>query len=60
VVLGVLEALSGEDGREAMKSEVARVAILMGGGPAVVYGCEALEALDHFDASGVTGGAGKT
>jgi len=56
----VLESLSGEDGREAMKSEVARVAILMGGGPAVVYGCEALEALDQFDASGVTGGAGKT
>jgi len=26
----------------------------------VVYGCEALEALDQFDASGVTGGAGKT
>jgi len=32
VALGVLESLSGEDGREAMKSEVARVAILMVGG----------------------------
>ena len=44
MALGVLESLSGEDGREAMKSEVARVAILMGGRAAVVYGCEALEA----------------
>ncbi|AKA34234.1 carboxymuconolactone decarboxylase family protein [Flagellimonas lutaonensis] len=28
--------------------ETIGVAILMGGGPSVVYGCEALEALDQF------------
>lgn len=28
--------------------ETIGVAILMGGGPAVVYGCEAVEALDQF------------
>jgi AhpD family alkylhydroperoxidase len=28
------------------------VAILMGGGPAMVYGCDALEALDQFAAAG--------
>lgn len=42
---------------DALKSGVSReeileaigVAILMGGGPAVVYGCEALEALEQFE-----------
>ncbi len=29
--------------------ETIGVAILMGGGPSMVYGCEALEALDQFD-----------
>ncbi len=29
------------------------VAIYMGGGPAMVYGCEALDALEQFQASGV-------
>lgn len=29
------------------------VAIYMGGGPAMVYGCEAFEALEQFEASGV-------
>lgn len=28
--------------------ETIAVAVLMGGGPAVVYGCEAMEALDEF------------
>lgn len=28
--------------------ETIEVAILMGGGPALVYGCEAIEALDQF------------
>ena len=28
------------------------VAIMMGGGPSVVYGCEALEALEQFQAAG--------
>lgn len=30
--------------------ETIGVAILMGGGPAVMYGCEALEALEQFEA----------
>lgn len=29
------------------------VAVMMGGGPSVVYGCEALEALTQFEALGV-------
>jgi AhpD family alkylhydroperoxidase len=33
--------------------ETIGVAILMGGGPAMVYGCETLEALDQFTATGV-------
>ncbi len=41
-----LEAGATED--EIM--ETIGVAILMGGGPAMVYGCEALEALDQFRA----------
>jgi AhpD family alkylhydroperoxidase len=32
--------------------ETLGVSIMMGGGPAVVYACEAMEALDQFDASG--------
>jgi AhpD family alkylhydroperoxidase len=32
-------------------AEVIGVAILMGGGPAVMYGCEALEALEQFEAA---------
>jgi AhpD family alkylhydroperoxidase len=34
--------------------ETVGIAILMGGGPAMVYGCEALEALDQFEAAGLT------
>ncbi len=33
--------------------ETIGVAVLMGGGPAVVYGCEALEALKQFLAKGI-------
>lgn len=33
--------------------EAVGVAVLMGGGPAVVYGCEALEALDQFEKAGL-------
>ncbi len=32
--------------------EAIGVAIYMGGGPAMVYGCEAFEALGQFEASG--------
>lgn len=31
-------------------TETIGVAVLMGGGPAVMYGCEALEAIDQFEA----------
>lgn len=31
-------------------SEAIGVALLMGGGPAMIYGCEALEALEQFEA----------
>lgn len=37
---------SGASSEEIM--ETIGVAILMGGGPAVVYGCEAMEALNQF------------
>jgi len=33
--------------------EAIAVAVMMGGGPAMVYGCEALEALEQFEAGGV-------
>ena len=33
--------------------EAIGVAIFMGGGPAMVYGCEALEALEQFEAAGL-------
>ena len=32
--------------------EALGVSIMMGGGPAVVYACEALDAMNQFDASG--------
>jgi len=41
----------------ATRQEIAEaigVAIYMGGGPAVVFGCMALEALDQFEAAGVS------
>lgn len=34
--------------------ETIGVSIMMGGGPAVVFGCQALEALDQFTSSGLT------
>lgn len=33
--------------------ETIGVAVMMGGGPSVVYGCEALEALEQFEATSV-------
>jgi AhpD family alkylhydroperoxidase len=33
--------------------ETIGVAILMGGGPATIYGCQALEALEQFEALGL-------
>ena len=32
-------------------AETVGVAVMMGGGPSVVYGCQALEALDEFEAA---------
>ncbi|MFK7804884.1 MAG: carboxymuconolactone decarboxylase family protein [Anaerolineae bacterium] len=40
--------LAGATRAEMM--ETIGVAVLMGGGPAVMYGCEALEALEQFEA----------
>lgn len=37
---------SGASAEEIM--ETISVAVMMGGGPSVVYGCEAMEALDQF------------
>ncbi len=34
--------------------ETIGVAILMGGGPALIYGCEALAALEQFEGKGTT------
>jgi hypothetical protein len=34
--------------------ETIGVAIMMGGGPALMYGCDALEALEQFEAKGKT------
>jgi AhpD family alkylhydroperoxidase len=54
----VHDAIRAGATREEIMETVA-IAILMGGGPAMVYGCEALEALDQFEASGLTSaGAG--
>jgi AhpD family alkylhydroperoxidase len=33
--------------------ETIGVAVFMGGGPSMVYGCEAMEAFDQFEASGL-------
>lgn len=50
IAFHVKDALgSGASSEEIM--ETIGVAIMMGGGPAVVYGCEAMEALKQFEAS---------
>lgn len=40
--------------------ETLGVSIMMGGGPAVVYACEALEALEQFASSGLAATASST
>jgi len=47
IVCHVQDSLSMGATREEIQ-EVLGVAVLMGGGPSVVYACEALEALDEF------------
>lgn len=44
-------ALNAGASREQVIESIG-VAILMGGGPAMIYGCEALEALEQFEANG--------
>ncbi|MGA7396844.1 MAG: carboxymuconolactone decarboxylase family protein [Solirubrobacterales bacterium] len=48
----VHDALAAGASREEIV-EVIGVAVTMGGGPSVVYGCEALEAVDQFESAGV-------
>lgn len=43
----VHDALEAGASREEI-AEVIGVAVMMGGGPSVVYGCQALEAVDQF------------
>ena len=53
VAFHVNDALkAGASRREIL--ETIGVAIMMGGGPSVVYGTEALQALDQFEAVGTT------
>lgn len=51
VAYHVKQALESGASREEILEAVG-VAVMMGGGPAVVYGCEALTALDQFQAEG--------
>jgi AhpD family alkylhydroperoxidase len=44
----VHDALKAGGSREEVLETIA-VAVMMAGGPGLVYGCEALEALDQFD-----------
>jgi len=48
----VHDALGAGATREEIMEAIS-VAVLMGGGPAMVYGCEALEALEQFSAESV-------
>lgn len=51
IAFHVHDALGAGATREEVVETIG-VAILMGGGPAVMYGCEAYEALDEFEAAG--------
>ena len=48
IAFHVHDALKAGATREAI-IEAIGVAVLMGGGPSVMYGCEALEALEQFE-----------
>lgn len=54
VVYHVKQALESGASREEILEAVG-VAVMMGGGPAVVYGCEALAALDQFQEETIHG-----
>ncbi|PHK97762.1 alkylhydroperoxidase [Neolewinella marina] len=47
IAFHVHDALPAGAGQEEI-AEAIGVAVLMGGGPAVMYGCEALQALEQF------------
>lgn len=49
IAFHVHDALKAGASREEI-AEAIGVAILMGGGPSVMYGCEALEAMEQFEA----------
>jgi AhpD family alkylhydroperoxidase len=49
IAFHVHDAIKSGASREEI-TEAIGVAILMGGGPSVMYGCEALEALEQFEA----------
>ncbi len=49
IAFHVHDALKAGASREEI-TEAIGIAVLMGGGPAVMYGCEALEALEQFEA----------
>lgn len=49
----VHDALEAGASRQEI-AETVGVAILMGGEPSVIYGCEALEALEQFETSGLS------
>ena len=53
----VHDALEAGAGRKEI-AETIGVAVMMGGGPAVVYGAQANEALKQFEESGLAAGAG--
>lgn len=50
IAFHVHDALNAGASREEI-TEAIGVAVLMGGGPSVMYGCEALEALNQFEAT---------
>ena len=52
IAFHIHDALAAGASRQEIMETVG-VAILMGGGPAVVYATEALEALDQFEAEGL-------
>lgn len=53
IAFHVHDALGAGATREEV-AETVGVAIMMGGGPSVVYGCQALEALEQFETEGAS------
>lgn len=57
IAFHVHDALGAGATREEIVETIG-VAVLMGGGPAVMYGCDAYEALDQFEAAGAMAAGG--